>query len=183
METSSMKNDLKIKQWPISKLLRYANNSREHSQAQIDQIAASIKKFGFVNPCLVDAKGVLIAGHGRVAGAQNLGMRTVPVIQLGYLTETEARALRIADNSIALNSSWNQEMLRLELTELKLADFPLELLGFEGMQLVTFLAGAPNFEPGSEDKQGRLDQPAPMPVKCPHCGNEFDARAKINGKG
>src|SRR5882672_4377336 len=106
---------LKIKQWPLSKLLRYANNSRDHSDKQIDQIAASIKEFGFVNPCLVDAKGVLIAGHGRVAGAQKVGMTEVPVIELGHLSEVQARALRIADNSIALNSSWNQDMLRIEL--------------------------------------------------------------------
>jgi DNA modification methylase len=150
---------LRIEQWPLAKLLRYANNSREHSPAQIDQIAASIKEFGFVNPCLVDAKGVLIAGHGRVAGAQKIGMKTVPAIQLGHLTDTQARALRIADNSIALNSTWNEEMLRIELTELKLADYPLELLGFDDVQLVSFMAGV-----GTSGDPEATPEPPTVPV-------------------
>lgn len=134
---------LTIEDWPLAKLLRYANNSRDHSESQIAQIASSISEFGFVNPCLIDADGVLIAGHGRIAGAQKLGLESVPVIKLGHLTETQARALRIADNAIALNSTWNLPALKIELEALKLADYPMELVGFDNIELVTFMSGIP----------------------------------------
>jgi ParB-like nuclease family protein len=122
---------LAVEQWLISKLLRYPNNAREHSDAQVAQIAKSVKEFGFVNPVLVDANGVLIAGHGRTEAAQSIGLKTVPVIQLGHLTEAQAKALRLADNQLALNSSWNAELLAIELKDLKLANYDLQLLGFE----------------------------------------------------
>jgi hypothetical protein len=149
---------LKIENWPLSKLLRYANNSRDHSEAQIDQIAASIKEFGFVNPCLIDAGGVLIAGHGRVAGAQKLGLESVPVIKLGHLTETQARALRISDNAIALNSTWNLSALKIELEALKLADFPMDLVGFDNIQLVSFMSGLPGAEKAPRGDATKLSE-------------------------
>lgn len=134
---------LKVEYVPINKVLRYAQNTRDHSDAQIDQIAASIRANGFVNPCLVDANGVLIAGHGRVAGAERAGLKKVPIIRLGHLSDTQARALRIADNAIALNASWNQDLLRIELTELKLEGYDLNLTGFDDVQLVQFMVGVP----------------------------------------
>src|SRR6267142_3542427 len=132
---------LAVEQWPISKLLRYPNNARDHSDAQITQIANSIKEFGFVNPALVDANGVLIAGHGRLLAAQTLKIKEVPVIQLGHLTDAQAKALRLADNQLALNSSWNAELLSIELRDLKLANYDLQLLGFEQHTLDWFTGG------------------------------------------
>src|SRR5882672_10778942 len=99
---------LKVEMWSIQRVLPYASNAKVHPERQISEITASIKQFGFINPVLVDAKGVLIAGHGRIIAARNMGFKKVPVIKLGHLTEGEAKALRIADNSIAVSgTSWD----------------------------------------------------------------------------
>lgn len=111
-------------------LIPYARNSRTHSEEQTAQIAASIREFGFTNPVLIDAQGGIIAGHGRVLAARKLKMAEVPYIRLDYLTETQKRAYIIADNKLALNSGWDDEMLALELGELGDLDFDLELTGF-----------------------------------------------------
>ncbi|MCK6417937.1 MAG: site-specific DNA-methyltransferase [Alphaproteobacteria bacterium] len=113
----------------------YANNARTHSEEQIAQIMASIKEFGFVNPILIDERGVIIAGHGRLSAAKRLGMSEVPVIEIGHLSETQRKALIIADNRIALNAGWDEELLKLELETLKLEDFDLDLLGFDEAEL------------------------------------------------
>ena len=91
---------LKVEDWSIDRVLPYAKNARLHSPEQVAAISKSMAEFGFVNPCLIDAEGVLIAGHGRILSAKSLGMTTVPVIRLGHLTEIQARALRIADNQL-----------------------------------------------------------------------------------
>lgn len=114
----------------VSTLVPYARNSRTHSDAQVAQIAASIKEFGFLNPVIVDGENGIIAGHGRVMAAQMLGMTTVPVVEAKHLTETQKRAYIIADNKLALNAGWDDEMLRIEFAELGEADFDLELTGF-----------------------------------------------------
>lgn len=114
----------------LSSLIPYARNSRTHSDAQVAQIASSIKEFGFTNPVLVDEQGGIIAGHGRVLAAQKLSYTEVPAIVLSHLTETQKRAYVIADNKLALNAGWDDEMLRLEFTELSEAGFDLELTGF-----------------------------------------------------
>lgn len=129
---------LKVESWPIGRVINYAQNPRTHSPEQVSAIAASIKEFGFVNPCLVDANGVLIAGHGRVLAAHHLGRRAVPVIRLGHLTDDQARALRIADNQLGLLSAWDAELIRSEISLLKLSDYPLALLGFGEQELVQF---------------------------------------------
>jgi ParB-like chromosome segregation protein Spo0J len=108
----------KVKQWPTAKLLPYARNARTHSQAQVGQIAASVKGFGFNNPILAGADGVIIAGHGRQAAAQHLGLEPVPVIVLDHLSATQRRALVLADNRIAANAGWDEELLKLEIAEL-----------------------------------------------------------------
>ena len=110
-------------------------NSRTHSPEQIQQIAASIAEFGFVNPILVDADGGIIAGHGRLAAAKTLKSKKVPVIRLGHLTATQKRALLIADNQLAANAGWDMDALRDELTALKDVDFDINLVGFDGDQL------------------------------------------------
>jgi len=107
--------DLKVELWPIERLTPYIRNSRTHSEEQVMQVVASIREFGWVNPVLAGPDGVLIAGHARVMAARRLSMTEVPVIVLSHLTPTERRALVIADNKIALNAGWDEEMLRVEL--------------------------------------------------------------------
>lgn len=114
----------------IDSLIPYARNSRTHSPEQVAQIAASIKEFGFTNPVLIDEQGGIIAGHGRVLAATKLKMTDVPCIELVHLSETQKRAYVIADNKLALNAGWDEEMLRLEFDELSEAGFDLELTGF-----------------------------------------------------
>jgi ParB-like chromosome segregation protein Spo0J len=121
----------RIEQWPLDKLIPYAKNSRTHSEEQIAQIAGSIKAFGFTNPILVGGDGVIVAGHGRLSAARQLGLKKVPVIVLDHLSETERRALVIADNKLALNAGWDDELLRVELEELSNLDFKMDLLGFD----------------------------------------------------
>src|SRR3982074_3344705 len=104
-----------IELWLIDKLIPYARNPRTHSDAQIAQIAASIRAFGFNNPILVDSKAGILAGHGRLLAARKLGLDQVPVIVLDHLGETQKRAYILADNQLALNADWDEELLRLEL--------------------------------------------------------------------
>jgi DNA modification methylase len=115
---------------PVENLIPYARNSRTHSDAQVAQIAASIKEFGFTNPVLIDEADGIIAGHGRLLAARKLGMAEVPCLRLGYLSEIQKRAYVIADNKLALNSGWDDEMLALEFSELADLGFDLDLTGF-----------------------------------------------------
>ena len=125
---------------PIDELIPYARNSRTHSDAQIAQIAGSIREFGWSNPVLTDGDGGIIAGHGRVLAARQLGMPAVPCIRLGHLTPTQRKALIIADNKLALNAGWDDDALRLELEELRTDGFDLGLTGFSGDELADLLA-------------------------------------------
>src|SRR3984957_21166609 len=108
-----------IEMWPIDKLIPYTRNPRTHSEAQVAQIAASIAAFGFNNPILVDTKAGIIAGHGRLLAARTLKLAEVPVIVLDHLTEAQQRAYIIADNQLALNAGWNDDLLRSELAALQ----------------------------------------------------------------
>lgn len=155
-----------------SKLIPYARNSRSHSEAQVAQIAGSIREFGFTNPVMIDAENVIIAGHGRVMAAQKLGLKDIPCIRLAHLTETQKRAYIIADNKLALNAGWDEEMLGLELADLREADFDLGLMGFDAEEIEAILnPEEPDFAPGSEDEQGKLDEKSP--IECPHCRKFF----------
>lgn len=122
---------MQIKQVKIENLIPYAKNARTHSDAQVAQIAASIKEFGWTNPILVDGEKGIIAGHGRLAAARKLGMSEIPVIELAHLTDTQKKALILADNKLALNAGWDNEMLAIELQELELEGFDLDLTGFD----------------------------------------------------
>ena len=115
----------------VSDLIPYARNSRTHSDVQVNKIASSIKEFGFLNPVLIDKDNGIIAGHGRVMAAQKLGLKEVPVLQIGHLSDTQKRAYIIADNRLALDAGWDEEMLRVEFAELTDDGFNLELTGFE----------------------------------------------------
>ena len=129
-----------VERWPLDRLIPHARNARTHSETQIAQIAGSIAEFGFVNPVLVGDDGVLVAGHGRILAARKLGLHEAPVIVLAHLTPTQRRALMIADNQIALNAGWNEELLSAELASLKEESFDLELLGFDDADLDRLLA-------------------------------------------
>ena len=125
---------------PIAGLIPSARNARTHSSAQVAQIAASIREFGWTNPILVDGDQGVIAGHGRLLAAQQLGLAQVPVIELAHLTPIQRRACMLADNRLAVSAGWDAEMLRLELAELQIAAFDLGLTGFDGDEIAGFLA-------------------------------------------
>jgi DNA modification methylase len=144
-----------IERWPLDKLIPYARNARTHSDAQVAQIAASIKEFGFVNPILAGTDSVIIAGHGRLLAARKLGMSEVPVIVLEGLTENQRRALVLADNKLALNAGWDEEALRLEIEALQDADYDLNVLGFEDDELAKLLE--------SQDANGGLTDEDAVP--------------------
>ncbi len=124
---------------PIDQLSGYPRNARTHSQLQIDQIAASIREFGWTNPILIGPDNVIIAGHARWLAAKQLGMTEVPVIVLSHLTESQRRALVIADNQLALNAGWDEESLKAELIVLRQEEFDVTLLGFEDDELARLL--------------------------------------------
>ncbi|MFO0387582.1 MAG: ParB/Srx family N-terminal domain-containing protein [Flavobacteriales bacterium] len=131
--------DLKIEYRETEKLTPYVRNARTHSERQIQQIAASIQEFGFVNPILVNSQGVIVAGHGRLMAAMSLGMKQVPCVDIGYLSERQWKALMLADNRIALNAGWDFEKLAEELSDLAEADFDLELTGFDEQEIDSLL--------------------------------------------
>ena len=157
-----MQPDLLVANLPVASLVPYAENARTHSEAQVAQIAASIAEFGFVNPVLVDAAGVLVAGHGRVMAAKRLGMTSVPAIRLQHLTEAQARALRLADNQIALNSGWDEALLAAEIARIRdEAEVDLDVLGFSPLELDQLLAAAEN---GDGDAADEAPPPPAVPV-------------------
>jgi DNA modification methylase len=120
----------KVERWPIKRLVPYARNARTHSPAQVDQIAASIREFGWTIPVLADEDGTIIAGHGRVLGARKLGIEQVPVIVAAGWTEAQKKAYAIADNKLTLNGGWDEQLLGIELGELEVLGFDLDLTGF-----------------------------------------------------
>lgn len=162
---------MKIEEIAIEALIPYARNARTHSDEQVAQIAGSIREFGFTNPVLIDGEGGIIAGHGRVMAARKLAMDRVPCIRLAHLTEAQRRAYVIADNKLALNAGWDAELLRLELEDLHVEQFKMDVLGFDANELNLAMGLGVDFQPGTEDDQGKLDETAP--IICPSCGHEF----------
>tara|TARA_R110002072_G_scaffold36929_5_gene108425 strand:- start:836 stop:1432 length:597 start_codon:yes stop_codon:yes gene_type:complete len=128
---------LKIEYVATDDLIPYINNSRTHSESQIKQIAASIREFGFTNPILIDEGGSVIAGHGRLVAAELLDLDEVPTITLEGLTEAQRKAYVIADNKLALNSGWDDELLKIEIETLKNLDFDTDLLGWDILPQIT----------------------------------------------
>lgn len=141
---------MQIEQISVDKLIPYVNNARTHSDAQVAQIAASIKEFGFNNPILISDDGTVIAGHGRLMAARKLGLTDVPCVKLDHLTPTQRKAYVIADNQLAMNAGWNDELLTIELNELLADDFALELLGFDPEELKRLM--------GTELTEGLTDE-------------------------
>ena len=132
--------DIQIERWPVDRLIPSDGNPRTHTPEQVAQIAASIREFGFVNPILVGPDGGIIAGEGRLRAARTQGMREVPVIVLEHLSEVQRRALAIADNQLALNAGWDEQMLHEQLAALQDEHFNLDLLGFDDQELARHLA-------------------------------------------
>jgi site-specific DNA-methyltransferase (adenine-specific) len=153
---------MKIEQVAVTALIPYAKNSRTHDDAQIAQIAASIKEFGWTNPILVDGDKGIIAGHGRLMAARKLGMTEVPVIELKDLTPTQKKAYIIADNRLALNAGWDDQLLTIELNELLADKFSLDLLGFNADELNALLNPV-EINEGLVDED-EVPEPPPEPI-------------------
>lgn len=155
---ADQKTKLTIEQRDVDGLIPYASNSRTHSDAQVAQIAASIKEFGWTNPILIDKDNTVIAGHGRLLAARKLGMEQVPAIVLDHLSKAQQRALVIADNQLALNAGWNMDLLKFELEDLLADEFNLDILGFDQ----NFLDGLLEPEPteGLTDEDAVPEAPA-----------------------
>jgi DNA modification methylase len=155
--------DIQIERRPIERLIPRANNPRTHSRAQVASIAASIREFGFTNPILVGADDDIIAGHARLLAAEKLGMKEVPVIQLHHLSPAQRRALVIADNQLAIEgAAWDEDLLRIELAILHEEDYPLDLIGFDDIELQRLLEAQDN-APGLTDADAVPDvQPEPV---------------------
>lgn len=168
---------------PTAELIPYARNSRTHNEQQVAQIAASIREFGFTNPLLITSDGTIIAGHGRLMAAQKLGLESVPVLVADGWTDAQRRAYVIADNKLALNAGWDDEMLALELSELGDLDFDIGLTGFDVDELAE-LSPAAETE-GLTDPDEVPDPPAEPVSKtgdiwllgvyyeCESCGKEY----------
>ena len=140
-----------IQMWAIDRLIPYARNARTHSDAQVAQIAASIREFGFTNPVLIDSASGVIAGHGRLLAARKLELREVPVIVLDHLSETEKRAYILADNRLAEAAGWDDELLRIELASLSESAFPIDLTGFSDDEFARLIDAA-------DPAQGETDE-------------------------
>jgi len=156
----------RIELWPIDRLRPYERNPRTHSDAQVDQIAASMVEFGWTNPVLVDEEGGILAGHGRLLAARKLGLAEVPMIRLEHLSEAQKRAYLIADNQLALQAGWSEELLAAELAWLRDESFDLDLVGFDASELERLLALADG-EPESDGAEDDVPEPPEDPVSKP----------------
>ena len=172
---------------PLDQLRPWPSNARTHSRKQIRQIAESIRRFGFTNPVLIDADDCILAGHGRVMAARELGMATAPCLRVDHMSLAEKRAYVLADNKLALNAGWDEELLALELKELMAADidFSIDVTGFSIAEVDQLVEGlAP--EEGGDPADDQLPNPAQVPSRCqlgdiwrlgPHrlvCGDALD---------
>ena len=152
-------DDIQVEWLDVAEVTPYARNSRTHSDEQVAQVAASIKEFGWTNPILIDESGTIIAGHGRLMAAQRLGADKVPTIMLGHLTDAQKRAYVIADNKLALNAGWDQELLAIEVEELLGEGFDLDLTGFGEDEINSLLAEANKVEDGLTDADDAPEVP------------------------
>lgn len=153
----------KIERWPIAKLIPFARNARLHTEEQIQQLAASIREFGWTIPVLIDPDGEIIAGHGRVMAAELVGISIVPVMIAAGWSDERKRAYRIADNKLAENARWDWSLLRVELSELAAVDYNVDLIGFSTDDLAAFFIARPGTTVGDAgDEWGGMpefDQP------------------------
>lgn len=149
----------RIETWPLERLIPYERNARTHSPEQVAQIVASITEFGFTNPILVDGADGILAGHGRLAAAKDMGLAVVPVIVLDHLSAAQRKAYILADNKLALNAGWDMEALRLELGDLQMEDFDLSLIGFSDEELADLLPDVEQLPPEDADADAVPEAP------------------------
>lgn len=174
--------------WPLDRLIPYERNARTHGPEQVAQLAASIQEFGFTNPILVDGSDGILAGHGRLAAAKDLGLAEVSVIVLGHLSPAQRRAYILADNQLALNAGWDLETLQQEVTALNLEDFDLGLLGFDEDRIAGLLnpdgidreEGPPT---GADDPGKEYRQKYAVAVECADEAEQETVYEKLNGEG
>lgn len=158
--------DLQVVHRRVSDLTAYPKNARQHSPKQIASLAENIKTLGWTNPVIIDEHNMTLCGHGRLAAARRLGMQEVPCIVLEGLTETQKKTLVISDNQLGLTSTWNEELLAMELGELHEDGVSLDMVGFDAKMLEKLLGGVGELPP-DEPKGER------QPVRCPECGHSF----------
>ena len=144
----------------IDRLVAYARNARTHSKEQVGQLRASLREFGFVSPCIIDRDYNIIAGHGRVLAAREEGITEVPCVFAEHLTDAQKRAYILADNRLALNAGWDEEMLSVELTDLQGVAFDLSLLGFSEAEMNKLMGGMENARDDDFDVDAELQKPA-----------------------
>jgi ParB-like chromosome segregation protein Spo0J len=171
---------MQIEQLKVGDLIPYVNNSRTHSDEQVMQVASSIKEFGFTNPILIDDDGGIIAGHGRLLAAKKLDIDEVPCIRLGYLSEAQRKAYVIADNKLALNSGWDNDLLKIELMQLDSIDFDLNLTGFDLSELANI------FDPVTEEielKEQTYSETFNIIIECDDEQNQESIYNELQEKG
>ena len=171
---------MQIEQLRVEDLIPYVNNSRTHSDEQVMQVASSIKEFGFTNPILIDNDGGIIAGHGRLLAAKKLDIDEVPCIRLGYLSEAQRKAYVIADNKLALNSGWDNDLLKIELMQLDSIDFDLNLTGFDLSELANI------FDPVTEEielKEQTYSETFNIIIECDDEQNQESIYNELQEKG
>ena len=188
---------LEIKYKPLADLIPYARNSRTHSEAQVKQIAASIREFGFNSPILISTGNDIVAGHGRALAAEKLGLELVPTIELGHLSDTQRRAYVIADNRLAENAGWDSQMLAIEIDEIAGCGFDMDLLGFENFReleaeivdnrkLENVIEGdIEEFEPDlpDENAEKKIDAKLVLTVTCENDDQLEELFQELNERG
>lgn len=178
-----MKNkETKMQMVEIEKLVPYVNNARTHSPAQIAKLRSSIREFGFINPVIIDGDCGIIAGHGRVAAAQEEGMTEVPCVLVDHLTEAQKKAYILADNRFAQDAGWDEDLLRIEIESLQGADFDVALTGFEEFEITDLFAVETEHETVTKEAENKeFDEEEfgdeAFEHECPRCG------FKYNGSG
>lgn len=170
-----------VERWPLDKLTPYARNARTHSDAQVAQIAASIKEWGWTIPVLVDEEGLIIAGHGRVLAARKLKFTDVPVMVARGWSEAQKRAYTLADNKLTLNGEWDEALLKLELGDLKAADMSLATLGFSDADLNALFEETPEKTPDASPQLEGLSYS--VVIRCTDEAQQHELLERLEGEG
>lgn len=170
---------LEFETWPIDRLVGYARNPRKNDHA-VDDVAAAIREFGFRVPVVAKSDGTVVDGHLRLKAAKKLGLTEIPVVLADDMTDAQIKAFRLSVNKVAEFADWDIDLLKLEFTDLQDMKFDLTLTGFN-LDEITNVFFEPEFAPGTEGDQGKLDELTPKIVNCPHCGQDFDLREHGQG--
>lgn len=173
----------KIEMLATAALIPYARNAKRHDDAQVAKLAGSIREYGFTNPVLIDADNGIIAGHGRVLGAQKLGLPEVPCIRLAHLTETQRRAYVLADNRLAeIGGGWDADMLRIEVEELREAGVELDGIGLDAAALAELLP-EPDETPKSKDDEVKINDVCEVIAECLNESQQAEVYQLLTEKG